>query len=446
MSALVQNPTAPEWYAEVPRAIKRPLVLGFALIIFVFGGFMVWAATAPLAAAVIAPGSFVATGRNKIIQHLEGGIIDALLVREGDKVQPGTVLVKLDKTAAQANSRQLQLRQLRLEASLARLHAEAGDLDDYETPKGVKEHLSDSEIRAINDSQRENFRSARAKLQSELEVLQENITALDFQKNGLTSQIAAVEHQRHLLKEEYTAKSGLAKEGIVTRSAVRAIQRAIADADGSLARLRSDVNVSTAQIAKYRKQMIQTRDAAHQTALDEMQDVEAQLDAVHEQIQRADNVLDRTTIKSPVAGTVVRMYYHTPGGVIESGKPIMEILPSDVPLIIEARVPRTQIDDVHANQVANVRLTALNRRTTPVLEGKVIYVSADAITESNGPWTEEAYVARVSIPNKQMERIPGFTPTPGMPAVVMIQTHERTFFQYLTKPITDSMARAFKEH
>jgi HlyD family secretion protein len=175
-----------------------------------------------------------------------------------------------------------------------------------------------------------------------------------------------------------------------------------------------------------------------------MQNVEADLDAIREQMRQAGDVLGRTSIKAPVSGTIIRMYYHTSGGVIESGKPILEILPADVPLIIEAQVPRTSIDEVRTGESATVLLTALNQRITPMLDGKVIYVSADAIRDAAG--TNEVYIARVSMPTDQIDRVPGFNPVPGMPAEIMIETRERTFFEYLTKPIADSMARAFREY
>jgi HlyD family secretion protein len=142
---------------------------------------------------------------------------------------------------------------------------------------------------------------------------------------------------------------------------------------------------------------------------------------------------------------VVRLHYHTAGGVIESGKAIAEILPSGEPLIIEVSIPRTEIDVVRKGQEATVRLTGLNARTTPILIGKVFYVSADAIMDSNQDVPQEIYIARVSVHPSELKRVRGFTPTPGMPAQIMIQTEERTFIQYLMKPVTDSMTRAFRE-
>jgi HlyD family secretion protein len=140
------------------------------------------------------------------------------------------------------------------------------------------------------------------------------------------------------------------------------------------------------------------------------------------------------------------LHYHTAGGVIETGEPIAEILPSDAPLIIEAQIPRTEIDSVVMGQQATVRLVGLNQRTTPVLSGEVYYVSADALVEDSAGIPQEVYLARISLEPDEMDRVRGFVPTPGMPAEIMIQTEERTFAAYIAKPVTDSMSRAFREH
>jgi HlyD family secretion protein len=441
----VTSAEALEWYSDVPRSIRSQTTFGLALVVVICGGFALWGATAPLASAVIAQGSFVATGQNKVVQHLEGGIIKAIVVREGDRVVEGQDLVLLDETAALGSARQLLLRQLRLEAILVRLQAESRGLDQYVPPPSILEGLADLEIKAINDSQIENFKSARAKLLNDIEVLEESISALEFQRTGILGQIEAVEHQRNLLADELATKAKLLEEGIVTRPVVSALERGVADADGDISRLHAELQIGDAQIGKYEKEIIQISNATQQAALDEMQIVEAELDAVREQVLAAENILDRTVVRAPVSGTVVRLYYHTAGGVIESGKAIAEIIPSDVPLLIEVRIPRMQIDEVRIDQLASVRLTALNQRTTPVLDGQVIYVSADSISDGSASPDAEAYVARVSISGEQLSRVDGFIPTPGMPAEILIQTHERTFFEYIVKPVTDSMARAFRE-
>jgi HlyD family secretion protein len=205
------------------------------------------------------------------------------------------------------------------------------------------------------------------------------------------------------------------------------------------------MNQSEAEIAKFRQEAIIAINSNKQAALDALETAESDLDSIRQQLHEAAEVLDRTIIRSPVTGTVIRSYYHTAGGVITTGKPIMEILPAGVPLILEAQVLRTSIDQLHEGQTAAIRLSSLNRRTTPVLHGKVFYVSADSIEESSGLSTKDVYIVRVRIPDEEIARVNGFHPVPGMPADVLIQTSERTFFEYLTKPISDSMSRAFKE-
>lgn len=434
-----------EWYSGVPRSIRKQTLIGATLVVLAFGGFGSWAAFAPLSAAVIAPGSFVATGENKIVQHFEGGIVKDLLVREGDQVVAGQDLLLLDETAAYTNAQQLQLRYIRLETIWARLNAEAGGMKEYVPPASVLAQIGNAEIASINQSQRGNFEAARDKLENETALMQQNVAALEFRVSGREAQITSMERQLELLQEDYSVMSGLQAKGVATLSSVRTIERSVANAEGDIARLRSEIYEAEAQIEKYKREIIQAQDAVRQAALDEMQPIEAELDAVREQMQQANSILKRTTISAPVSGTIVRMYYNTTGGVIESGKPILEILPADVPLIVEVTIPRMQIDEVRQGQPATVRLSALNQRTTPVLEGEVIYVSADTIADPAN-MNSEIYVARVSISVAQMARVQGFAPTPGMPAEVLVQTRERTFFDYLVKPIADSFSRAFREN
>lgn len=432
-----------EWYSEVPRSIRRQTTIGVILLITVMGGFGVWAFTAPLAAAVIAQGSFVATGQNKIVQHLEGGIIDQILVNEGDRVTEGQPLVSLDKTAAQANQRQFYLRQVRLEAVVARLEAQARRKAMIVWPDSVS-NRDDEEIAQIVETQRLNFNAWTAKLDNDVGLLQQNIESLNFRSQGYDMQRVAMEKQLDILNSEYKAKKTLLDNGLIRATEIKSIERAIADAQGQIGRMKAEVDENGAQIAKTQQQIGQTENSYIQAALDELQRAQGELDSVREQSREAQNVLRRATIDAPVAGTVVRLYYHTSGGVIESGKSIMEILPADVPLILEVQIPRNQIDNVKVGEHATVRLTALSARTTPVLNGEVFYVSADSLA-SGTTGVKEVYLARVSISPDELAKVPGFHPTPGMPAEILVQTAERTFFSYLTKPIRDSMARAFME-
>lgn len=434
-----------EWYTEVPRSIYKHVIVGLFLLVLGFGGFGAWAFRAPLAAAVIAQGSFVATGQNKIVQHLEGGIISEIRVAEGDLVTAGDTLLSLDETAAEANERELFIRQARLEAMETRLLAQYRQDDRIKFSPAVLEMQSNTEIATILDSQKLAFDVARRARENDVSLLKRNIDALSIRAKGYEVQLSSHRDQLAILENEFESKQSLLTKGLIRRSEMNVLERAKIEATGQIGRLEAEVDEIDQMVLKYETQIEKARSQYKQSALDDLQVVQAELESIREQSRKARNVLDRAEVTAPVSGTVVRMHYHTPGGVIETGKPILEILPSDAPLIIEILVARNDIDDITVGQEAIVRLSALNQRTTPVLNGKLIYISADAVTSTTDGTAREVYVARINLSPEELRRADGFVPTPGMPAEVMIQTAERTFVQYLVKPIKDSMGRAFRE-
>ena len=445
MGELMVYSEPPEWYDEVPRSITRQAIFGIFLLVFAFGGFGVWAFKAPLAAAVISQGSFVATGSNKIVQHLEGGIIKELLVEEGEDVKVGQPLLLLDETSALATERELFLRQVRLEAMEARILAEYNGEEKLIYPPYLEELGSDFSIASMLDSQEIVFDATKRQLNNDISLLQQSINGLRERAQGYEQQLSATQLQLEILKEDSEAKRILLDKGLIRRTEFNTLRRAMAEATGQIGRLQSEIKETEALSARYHSQIEQTINERQTAALDELQVVQSELESVREQARRAQNVLRRAEILAPVSGTVVRMHYHTAGGVIESGKAILEILPTGEPLIIEVQIPRAEIDVVRKGQSATVRLTALNQRTTPILHGQVYYVSADAILDRAQEVPQEIYVARVSVPPQELDRVRGFKPTPGMPAEIMITTQDRTFIQYLMKPVTDSMIRAFRE-
>lgn len=433
-----------EWYAEVPRSIRMHTIVGLLLLFVTFGGFGAWATTAPLAAAVIAQGSFVASGQNKVVQHFGGGIIKEMLVSEGDEVVEDQPLIQLDETAAQARERELFLRGARLELIAARLTAQFRGVDSMTVPASLQPHIGDPDVAAIVENQKLNFDAQRMKLESEVSLIEQNVKSLQFRTQGYTRMRDSTTEQIGLLRTEYKAKKLLRDKGLLRATDISALLRAIAEAEGQIGRLEAEISETDAQILKAEQEITRTRDRYREDVLERLQATQGELDVVREQSREAESVLRRATINAPVSGTVIRSYYHTPGGVIESGKGIMEILPAGVPLVIEAKVPRNNIDRVHTGQKATIRLVALNQRTTPVLQGEVFYVSADAMQDARVQG-QDVYVARVSLHASELAKVTGFTPVPGMPAEIMIQTAERTFLSYLVKPITDSMSRAFAE-
>lgn len=435
------------WYDEVPRSIGRLAVLGILLMMLTIGGFSTWAFTAPLAAAVIAQGSFVANGQNKIIQHLEGGIIEAILVQEGQFVKEGASLLTLDETSARADERELFLRRVRLEATATRLLAEYQGDEVLRMPEHLMAVRSDTEVAPIIEGQMLAFKVAQSALANDISLLQRNIDALGIRASGYEIQLESHRTQIAIFDEELAAKTALLEKGLTRRTEINAVKRAMAEATGQIGRLDAEIAEIEQIRLKYDMQIEKAVSEHRQVALDELQVIEAELESIREQSRKAQNVLNRAVVTAPVDGTIVRLHFHTPSGVIESGDPIMEILPADAPLIVEVQIPRTDIDSVHVGQAASVRLSALNQRTTPVLDGEVIYVSADSVADQQqrNPEAPEVYVARVTLPPEELHRVRGFVPTPGMPAEVLIQTEERTFAQYIAKPITDSMSRAFRE-
>jgi HlyD family type I secretion membrane fusion protein len=430
----------------IPKSTMGWTIFGTCFIGLTIVAFGIWGNMAQIAGAVVSPGVFVATGENKTVQHLEGGVIRNILVHEGDVVEPKQVLIELDDTVAKAELRRLTLREDRLVAVEARLVVEAQLGDSLKFPDRLADS-NDPDVVAILEDQRQEFAARSQKLQSELDVLNDEIEALNQRIDGSQVQKKAVDKQLNLLAQETSAKQTLLANGLIRLSEVLALQRAAANGEGEIGRLVGDIGTSREQISRTRAQMIAARDAAVKTAVDELQTTRADLNDVRERIHAATDVLNRTKITAPVKGVVVKLRYHTTGGVIEAGREIMQIVPLQDELLIEAHVRPQDIEFVKRGAAATIRLTALNQRITPMVQGTVIYVSADALPEDRRgvPTTSDLYVARVRLNEEDAAKIQGFSPVPGMPAEVYIKTAERTFFQYLTRPIKDSMSRAFRE-
>lgn len=446
LPATIDRQPPASWDAEVPRSIRAHVIAGLLIGALSFGGFGYWAFTAPLAAAVMSSGSFVATGRNKLVQHLGGGIIAEIAIEEGDRVTAGQPILRLDETTALANQRALFLRRMRLEAIEARILAEYDALPTLVFPEWMRKARVDPEVATMLDSQQLSFEIARTRLENDLALIDRNIAVLESRSTGYEAQETALLRQLDLLREDRDAKATLLERGLIRRPEINALERAVAEAEGQLGQVRAEIAEGSEMQAKYEAQKEQAIATYRQAALDELETIQSELDTVREKERDAQSTLKRIVVEAPVAGTVVRLNYSGVGGVVEAGKVIAEILPTDVPLIIETMIARTDIDAITVGQTAAVRLTALNQRTTPVLQGEVYYVSADAIVDKEGAAAREVYLARIKLPVSELTRVPGFVPVPGMPVQVMIQTAERTFAQYIAKPVVDSMQRAFREN
>jgi HlyD family type I secretion membrane fusion protein len=444
-------PTPRSWFDDIPRTTKGHKLLGYTIVAITVLGFGLWANTALISGAIVATGLFVTTGQNKVVQHLEGGVIKDILVREGDIVEPGEVLVRLDDTSPRAELRRLALRNVLNTAKVARYTAEIqGDRQvDFPTdlaPKSARLDIRD--VDEIIETQKLAFDARRKNIDTQIAALSDSINALQQRIDAGGLQEQSVKQQVALIREELESKSTLLPGGLIKKSELLALQRSEANLIGEIGRLGGDVGDAKARIARTKEEIAGVRATAIKDAVEQLHQVGADLADVRERMRAAEGVLSRIDIKAPVRGTVVKLRYHTAGGVIEPGKPVLEVVPLRDDLVVEARVRSRDIDHVELGQKAEVRLTALDQRTTPMAHGHVVYVSADAVPDDAKPGqAPDSYITRVRI--DQVGTGSGdekFKPKPGMPAEVYIQTGSRTFFEYLMKPVTDSMNRAFREH
>lgn len=439
-----------DWDRQIAKTSRKAKAFGFGLLFSCVFGFGLWANLAPIAGAIVASGVFVATGQNKIVQHFEGGVIKEIRVREGDHVLPGQSLVVLDDVAPRAELRRLELRHSRLKAMQARFDAEMNWHSEVRIPAELASQIgADPDIAAIVAAQNLTFMARRKTLNSEIATLADGIAALEQRIGGSTAQLKAVEDQLVIIEEEMEGKASLLKEGLIRKSEYLALRRAQASLKGETGRLNGEIGDARERIARIREQIEVARNTAAKEAVDQLHEVNSELDDVRERIRSASAILDRINITAPVEGIVVKLRYHTSGGVIEAGKNILEIVPVQEELIIEVPIRPQDIDSVREGQTATVRLTALSQRVTPMVDGYVVYVSADALpNDKSGNQRGEvpdAYVARVQLAETSRRLVHDFEPTPGMPAEVYIKTSERTFFEYLMQPVKDSMTRAFRE-
>lgn len=446
---MAQSENDGQWYSQIPRSTRTYTIFGIVVLGATLVGFAGWGSSAPIAGAVVTSGAFVATGQNKVIQHLEGGVIREIAVREGDIVEPGQTLILLDEITPRAELRRLELRRVRLAAMDVRLQAEMREEREIVFPDDLVAAADKFDVASMLQTQRITFEARRNALDTDIATIEEGIKALNERIEGSKAQLEGVYQQLKFLDEEIEAKSELLTKGLVRKPEVLLLQRARANLQGEVGRLQGEMGDARERIARAREQILGVRKAAIKTAVEQLHEMRAEHNDVLERINAAKGVLDRVRITAPVKGIVVKLRYHTPGGVIESGKPVLELLPVDAELIIEARVRPQDIDSVKRGNQAMVRLTALNKRITPMVGAEVVYLSADALPDEKKNQSQpfsDVYVVRVKLNPKEAAEIQGFTPTPGMPAEVYIKTADRTFLEYLLQPIQDSMARAFREH
>lgn len=431
--------------APLMRELQPPIAAGALVIALGLGGFGLWAALAPLAGAAIAPGVISPDGSRRTVQHLEGGIIERILVEDGTVVRPGEPIIVLQDIQARAAHDVLQAHLYSLAAGRARLMAERAGSDDVDFPKWLLE-ASSIDTTALDAVlvQRQLFYTRAQELANRRGILSQQIAQLHEEIAGLEAQIEADARQIALITDEIQGLEHLYRKGLASKTRLLALQRALSDIEGDRAERRARIARARQAIGQTELQIIAQATAMMNAANEELTRTQAELAETEQRLAASRDVLARTLIRAPTAGTVVELRFHTPGGVIRPGEPVLDIVPTDEDLLVDARISPLDIDVVAQGLPAQVILPAFKQRHTPRMEGRVRQVSADAIID---PRTGERYFqARIEVDSKQLAAVdPPIKLAAGMPAQVYIITGEHTVLDYLLQPLFDSLRRAFRE-
>ena len=427
------------------RELRRPVLLGLAIIVafFVIGGG--WAATAPVSGAAIAPGVIGPEGSVQRVQHLEGGIIREIRVREGDRVAAGEVLITLAGIGAQAEAGQLTSRLQALAAAEARLQAERDGAAAIAFSHPSLADRADPEVQKLIDQQDSQFHARRANDESQGAILNQRIAQLRQQIAGAEKQLAGVRRQNELIRQEIGIVKDMVEKGYERKSRLLALQRAEAELLGQDGQLVSSVARAEEQIGETRLQVVNIAVKRREDVDEQLADVQAKRSEVEQQIRESLDKVARTQIVAPVAGTVLDLKFKTVGGVIRPGDEVLSIVPGQDELIVEARVSPRDIDDVHAGQHAYVIFPSFPQRNLHRIDAKLRSVSPDALHDEK---TGQAYyAAKVEIDRRQLKALdPDVVLTPGMPAEAFISTVDRTVLEYLLQPFAFTVEHSFREH
>jgi HlyD family type I secretion membrane fusion protein len=416
---------------------------GVVAMVVCLGGFDTWATLAPLSSAAIAPGIVRVETERKTVQHLEGGIIAELLVRAGDHVTAGQVLLRLDDLDAKALHELLKAQQTALVAQQARLIAERDGRAVIAFPELLLKQMSNRKVAEIVGGQESIFASGREALQGEIDVLHQRIAQLNAQIEAFKAQWAAGIDQLALINEEVTSVKTLVEKGLERKPRLLALERNAAYLAGQQGEYAGRMAEAKEAIAGAHMEILNARRTRVERTALELREVETQLAQVEERLAEASVKLGRRDVPAPQSGTILNLRYHTLGGVIPPGNDILDIVPRDERLVVEARVNPTDIDVVHDGLSAKLVLSAFKSRTTPHIDGRVAQISADALHDERTG--ETYYLARVEADADQLANLDGIKLTPGMPVETIIHTGDHTFLTYLVQPLTDSFRRAFRE-
>lgn len=431
--------------ADVARSLDRNVLAGVLVVALLLGVFAGWGMIVPLASAVVANGVVVVEGSLKRIQHPTGGIIGAIAVREGSRVEAGQLLLRLDETATRANLGVITNELTAHRVHLARLLAERNGEEEVAFPDDLVQRVSvDPEVAKVIASERSMFASELRNRKGLREQLRERIVQLKEEIAGLEAQRKALVAQGDLAAEEKRDVETLFRQKLVPRSRVSQLEREIIRIDGSVGDMTSRIAQSRGKISEVELQILQIDKERAADVAKAIRETETRVGELNERRMAAEDQLRRIEIRAPDAGTIHQLSAHTVGGVVGAGETIMQIVPDNEALVVEVRINPADIDHVRVGQKARVKFTAFNPRTTPEIMGSLSRVAADLTRDDKSGISY--YSAAVRVTDEEIARLGGVRLQPGMPAEVFMHVRDRTFAEYLIEPITDRMARALREN
>ena len=427
---------------SLKRNIRGPNRIGLSIVVAFMATFVVWGILTPLAGGALAPGVLAPVQGKKVVQHLEDGIIAELRVHDGDIVEVGQSLVVLENVQARANHDALQQQRWSLLAKQARLQAESEGRSEIEWPFELQP--TDPNIVTIINAQRMVFDTRETDLITRKNILHQRIDQLSEQIKGIEAQVDSASGQLELIAEELQGKEILLRQGLMPKPEYLRLKRTKVEIEGRRGEYLAQIAKARQEISEAQLQIVKA-DAERATQVaSESDSVRADLTSTVEKMRSSEDVLKRTVVSAPISGTVVNLNFKTIGGVVEKGRPILEIVPSNDALVIEARTTPLDVKAVHNGLNAQIHFTAYSSRSTPRIPGTVQSVSADRLLDSNT--NQPYYLVKVNVDREAMSRLaPNVKLIPGMPADVLIITEHRTMFDYLFQPFLEAFRRSFHE-
>ncbi|BES84490.1 HlyD family type I secretion periplasmic adaptor subunit [Pectobacterium araliae] len=425
------------------RDEKRAVRLGWLLVLAGFGGFLLWALFAPLDKGVMVNGSVVISGNRKVVQHNQGGIVDKIQVKDGDNVEAGQILLTLNEVDARSASEGLDGQYLQLVAREGRLLAEQQRLSDMVMTPRLQPLAEKPEMNVIMALQRDLLHSRQQSLKLEAEGMRTSIAGMAASLSAQRQVMASKQKQRETLEQQLQGLRSLAAENYVPRNKMLENERLLAQLNGDIAQLAGEINRTRRDIEQQTLLIAQRQQEYDKEVNSELAEVRALLSDVGSKKEKADFNLANIQMRAPVSGTVVGLKVFTEGGVIAPGQTLLEIVPDDQPLFVDARLPVELVDKVWPGLSVELQFVAFNQSTTPRVAGTVELLSADRLLDERdgSPY----YSLRVMVDEAGKRALEGLEVKPGMPVQGFVRTGERSFVNYLFKPLMDRLHLALTE-